>query len=193
MKFFIKVVIGCFLFSANTAAAIYDVTEGAFTVYDPLGVLAAPADENVIGVYDDVTGVMSLSSTSTFFGLEWSGDANVITVPSTYLGVDINVGQWLGHFLFDYGLNQDIDVLNLWDVSIDGPSGVISLLSVDGDNDGIAGIPTWNGATVGFNYNFDLTLTPQPVPVPAAALLFVSGLLLLTGFTRKSKLVLSRV
>jgi hypothetical protein len=60
------------------------------------------------------------------------------------------------------------------------------LASVDGNGDGIMGIPMASGGPfAGFNANFNATLSPQPVPVPAAVWLFGSGLLSLVGARRR--------
>lgn len=60
------------------------------------------------------------------------------------------------------------------------------LTSVDGDGDGVMGIPMAPGGPLaGYNWNFNANL--QPVPIPAAAWLFGSGLLGLIGVTRRKR------
>jgi len=60
------------------------------------------------------------------------------------------------------------------------------LSSVDGNGDGVMGIPMPSGGPfAGFNANFNANLAP--VPVPAAAWLFGSGLLGLVGIARRKK------
>jgi hypothetical protein len=66
------------------------------------------------------------------------------------------------------------------------------LATVDGDGDGIMGIPMAAGGPFGgFNAGFNATMAPaltSPVPVPAAAWLFGSGLLGLVGIARRRKM-----
>ena len=69
------------------------------------------------------------------------------------------------------------------------------LASVDGNGDGVMGIPMADGGPfAGFNANFNATMTaipdgggttPPPIPVPAAAWLLGSGLLGLVGVARR--------
>lgn len=65
------------------------------------------------------------------------------------------------------------------------------LVSVDGNADGVMGIPMPTGGPfAGFNANFNANLTATPdavVPIPAAAWLFGSGLLGLVGIARRKK------
>jgi hypothetical protein len=65
------------------------------------------------------------------------------------------------------------------------------LTSVDGNGDGVPGIPMpLGGAFQLFNANFNANLTGTPdtvVPIPAAAWLFGSGLLGLVGIARRNK------
>lgn len=176
-----------FLLNVNcVTATIYDITSGSFTTYSPVGEPIFLINDDVRGTYDDVTGIMDIESDTSFFGLNWSADGIVYTGPGTFSSITITEDQWLGHFLFDYGATLDTDVFNVWDV-LYNPDGSIELSSIDIDGDGIPGMGTTNGATVGFSYNFDLSLTPQPVPVPAAVWLFGSGLIGLFGFVRKNK------
>jgi hypothetical protein len=67
---------------------------------------------------------------------------------------------------------------------------VWTLASVDGNGDGIMGIPmAAGGPLAGFslNFNSDLTATPDPVPIPGAAWLLVSGLIGLAATARRRK------
>jgi hypothetical protein len=68
------------------------------------------------------------------------------------------------------------------------------MASVDGNGDGIMGIPMPGGGPFpGFNANFSANLTASPnpttapIPVPAAVWLFGSGLLGLVGIARRKK------
>lgn len=78
----------------------------------------------------------------------------------------------------------------LWDGAGFGPAGAPSVnqtwmyASVDGNGDGVPGIPTVaGGPTAGTNYNFNFA--PVTVPVPAAFWLLGSGLMGLFGIARK--------
>jgi hypothetical protein len=84
----------------------------------------------------------------------------------------------------------------LYDGKVYGSAGkpagntVWMLASVDGNGDGIMGVPMtpdgpWNGFS--WNFNANLTAIPDPVPVPAAAWLFGSGLLGLFGVAYRRK------
>ena len=109
-------------------------------------------------------------------------DPLTMTVGPTQVGM---------HMLFDWGqpgantpcglANCNIDVVQV--VELDkafagatdksnnlGASGaVFSMASVDGNGDGIPGIPMVDGAFIGFNANFNLNLTPQlALPVATA-------------------------
>lgn len=67
---------------------------------------------------------------------------------------------------------------------------VWTLTSVDGNGDGVMGIPmAVGGPFAGFNWNFNFNLaaTPDPVPVPGAVWLFGSGLIGLVAAARRRK------
>lgn len=66
------------------------------------------------------------------------------------------------------------------------------LASVDGNGDGVMGIPMASGGPfAGFNANFNANLSPVQVlvPVPAAVWLFGSGLMGLVAAVRRKKKV----
>lgn len=69
------------------------------------------------------------------------------------------------------------------------PSQLWMMASIDGNADGVMGIPMQDGPFTGFNANFNATMTATPaaVPVPAAVWLFGSGLLGLVGVARRKK------
>ena len=106
-------------------------------------------------------------------------DGSVVPKPGTTTGevipctpplltsMDIGANQWGVQMLFDWNTSFNIDVLNVWDVTIN-PDGSIRLLSTDFDNDGIAGQGMVDGAFQTFNANFDLLLSP-PFPVSISA------------------------
>ena len=62
------------------------------------------------------------------------------------------------------------------------------LASVDGNGDGVMGVPmAVGGPLTGFNANFNASLAAVPLPVPAAVWLFGSGLLGLVGVAHRRK------
>jgi len=186
-----------FLYISNASAATYDVS-GLFSAYDPTSVLMDGSNAPVTGSYDDVTGVMNLSSVQPFFGQDWTADGEIITTPGTYdidtisagsiTGIEVGEGQWFGHLLFDWGVTLDTDLVLVWNATHQ-QDGTIELVSTDVISDffptgsGAPGHPVIDGATVSFSYSFDLLLTP--VPVPAAVWLFGSGLISLIGLARR--------
>jgi len=107
-------------------------------------------------------------------------DGSVVPKPGTTTGevipctpplptsMDIGTGQWGVQMLFDWNTSFNIDVLNVWDVTVN-PDGSIRLVSTDFDNDGIAGQGMVDGAFQTFNANFDLLLSP-PFPVSISAI-----------------------
>jgi len=84
-------------------------------------------------------------------------------VPPITASMDIAEGQWGVQMLFDWNQAASIDVLNVWNVTVNA-DGSVRLTSTDFDNDGIAGAPMADGAFQGFNANFDLLLSP-PFPI----------------------------
>jgi hypothetical protein len=113
------------------------------------------------------------------------GNYNVTVLP----------GQIMGHMKGTWNGNEGMDVVNIWDSNAvfsplyAGPGGsnsamtVWSLMSIDGDGDGINGLAMIDGAFAGFSVNFNL----QVVPIPAAAWLFGSGLVGIFGLARQKR------
>jgi hypothetical protein len=117
------------------------------------------------------------------------------------LNLVVGAGQLGAHMLFDWNVNQNIDVALLWDLNgvfdstsahslYQGPAGsapatdtVYDLVSIDGDGDGIPGIRMIDGPFINFSANFNL----REVPTPPAILLFSPGLLGLIGIARRKK------
>jgi len=142
---------------------------------------------------------------------DWNGDLNidifVVMASNSVFGAGIgrSTGGSItsGFKLCDLGTGTTTSGASgtancLWDgggFGTDGqPAGnkVWMLATVDGDADGIMGIPMAPlGPFAGFNADFNATMTPTPkpsaVPVPAAAWLFGSGLLGLAGFAWHKK------
>jgi hypothetical protein len=168
----------------------------------------------------------SISSDTPFYGSMWIAHDLMMYGEGTYtiysdctpgdpgcgLGgsytFTVGEGQIGGHMLFDWSGNNNIDVVNVWEPSVFGPSpfetggdngsnavrGVIDgspntglevwdLMSTDANGDGTNGLPMIDGPFPGFYANFNLMTTP--VPVPPSMVLFISGLL---GLGWKSKI-----
>ena len=152
---------------------------------------------------------MTLSSATPFFTPPWTAHDIQVFAPGTYTfntalgggnaesGIQtlvVGAGQLGAHMLFDWGSNLNIDVSVLWNPngvfsgnqSWSG-SGVWNAVSVDGNGDGIPGIPgAAGGPFAGASANFNLQgITPAAVPLPAAVWLLGSGLLGLVGVARR--------
>ena len=152
------------------------MTSATFTMLDPGG--------GNVGVDTTVTGAIgggtwSVASTTTFFGLNWTAHGGTLKQPGTYTiatvppdgtytgpgytGVVVGPGQVGGHILFDWGTTTNIDVINVWDVSVFG--GVKTYTSKDptvtgptANPDGKPGVGMIDGPFPGFNANFDFTV-----------------------------------
>ena len=100
---------------------------------------------------------------------------------TSFLALNVGPGQRGVHMLFDWGAEQatscgvaacDIDVAILWNFNspfgapIYAPNGewdgtsIFNLASIDGNGDGIRGIPMVDGPFPGFNANFNLDMEP---------------------------------
>ena len=98
-----------------------------------------------------------------------------------FLALNVGPGEFGVHMLFDYGApantscgvaSCDIDVAVLWNLNspfgapIYAPNGewsgasIFNLASMDGNGDGIRGIPMVDGPFQGFNANFNLDMAP---------------------------------
>jgi hypothetical protein len=123
-------------------------------------------------------------------------DVFVVAAPSSVFGSGIGRSTQFTPSL-STNLCDNATIKNcLWDGKDFGSAGkpagnkVWMMASVDGNGDGVMGIPMPTGGPfAGFNANFSasLTPTPKPVPVPAAVWLFGSGLLGLVGIARRKK------
>ncbi len=110
------------------------------------------------------------------------GDCDNNGSPS--LTMTVSAGQLGVHMLFDWSVNSDIHVVNVWDLDAtwidmvpasidgdlysgpagslpmpDGPNTVWSLVSTDDDGDGVVGVQMAAGPFAGFNANFNLSGT----------------------------------
>lgn len=185
-------------------AAPVTITGATFQMYDPSGAAMAP-DNTVTMTYDTAAMTWGVSSTTTFFGLNWTASGGVLYNPGTYtIGINgdganectfsattcnaplangdgnytftVPTGSYGGNINFAWGATTGIDVFVVW-----SGNGITSL---DVDGDGIPGARMVDGPFPGFSANF----TPGPaVPIPAAVWLFGSGLLGLVGIARRRK------
>jgi len=206
----------------NPTPANVTTTGNNFTMLDSAGHLVGGAT-NVLMTWDgtvftsssDYTGPgtitnISLSSTTPFFGLNWTAHDIQVFAPGSYnfdtkiesggggpaLALNIGPNQLGAHMLFDWNGNFNIDVGVVWDANgiFAGPekgggTTAWNSVSVDGNGNGVPGIPMVDGPFVGFNANFNINgITPTSVPVPAAVWLFGSGLLGLTGVACRRKI-----
>lgn len=192
---------------------------------------------------------ITASTTSPFFGYNWTAHDIQVFVPGSYsfdttlgggnsehgtLSATVPLGDFGVHMLFDWNGNNNIDVFVvaapnsvfgsgllystvtnsagkfkcdasftgtitkncLYDGPNYGSAGAPTknqtwmLASVDGNGDGIMGIPmAAGGPFAGFNANFNANMSPIPssVPVPAAVWLFGSGLIGLAGVAKRRK------
>ena len=105
------------------------------------------------------------------------GDYSFNASPGKTLELSIGPGQVGAHLLFDWGVESevtpclvrycDIDIVLLWDrdgvvttgFGVDGQT--FDLVSVDGNGDGIPGIPMVEGPFEGLQPNFNLLIIPQ--------------------------------
>ena len=170
----------------GTGAAQASTWSGTFTMYGPDGTLLT-TDTTVIGEE-----LVSLTSpTPTMWGrilvihdltIYGEGTYNIDTIGGGEYTVDVGAGQVMGHMLHDSGSTADMDIVNVWDVSV--INGQRYYTSTDWDGDGLLGGKMIDGAFPGFSFNFDMV---APVPVPAAVWLFGSGLLGLMGLAHRKK------
>jgi hypothetical protein len=130
----------------------------------------------------------TISSTCPFFGTTWTAHDVAIYGPGTYtvysgcpagspgcgtgtsITFTVGAGEIGGHMLFDYGLNKDMDVVNVWTANAvftpspletggcgaNSASTVWGWMSKDGNGDGINGYPMVDGPFTGLNANFNL-------------------------------------
>jgi len=132
-----------------------------------------------------------ITTPGTYFWEACLPDGSINCTAPSPITADIGAGQWGMHGLYEWTTTSNIDLVNVWDVSV-GPGGVISLSVIDSDGDGVLGVAEVDGAFIdslgdGFSIALDLTLTPTAVPIPPALWLFGSGLLGLIGMARRKK------
>ncbi len=133
----------------------------------------------------------SFSSITPFFGVNWTAHDLAIYGPGTYtvyadcpagspgcgaggpITFTVASGQLAAHMLFDWGGNNDIDVVDVWAPNavfgpsplFTGPDGgtadpvtVWSFMSTDWNSDGINGYPMVDGPFLGFSANFNVKI-----------------------------------
>lgn len=169
------------LTSIGIAHAASVAVTGTFTMYDSTGEVVGTPDTTVSGAYDIEAMTFSVSSTVTFFGLNWTASGGVLYAPGGY-NININgdgsdelashpaaplangdglysftvpTGNYGGNINFAWGSTTGIDVFMVWD---------LNRTSIDVEGDGIPGARMVDGPFPGFSANFDLTFTDMPVP-----------------------------
>ena len=158
--------------------------------------------DTTLGAGNPESGILNVTVPTGGIGMhmlfDWNGNLNidvfVVAAPSSVYGS--GVGRNTAGTA--YGGN-DCDSAVIQNCLFDGkafgsdgkPAGdkVWMLATVDGDGDGIMGIPMAPGGPfAAFNAGFNATMAPTPkVPVPAAVWLFGSGLMGLVGVARRKK------
>ena len=146
-----------------------DAVSGVFNVYDPTGTSFA-SDSTIVASMVYPGSGSTIASPTPFFGLLWtahdvntyrSGTYTIDTVQGGTYTFTVGVGQIGVHILLDWGINTDIDVINVWDVTT--ASGVVYYTSTDWDGDGVLGGAMIDGPFLGINASFDLAGGALPV------------------------------
>jgi hypothetical protein len=177
-----------------TAHDIQVFTPGTYTFDVTLG-----GGVSEVGTLNATVGAGQLGMHMLF---DWNGGLNndvfVVASASTVFGAGIGRSST---FTTSLGNNCDgkgsVSIINcLYDGKNFGSAGKPTggqtwmLASVDGNADGVMGIPMATGGPfAGFNANFNANLAPTPkvVPIPATAWLFGSGLLGLISVARRKR------
>jgi len=191
-----------------------ETTGNNFAILDPINMLVGGTNDvrfdwdgtlntSVAGAVANAT----ISSDEPFFGTPWVAHDVTIYGPGTYTiytdcvagdagcgvgasyTVTVVAGQTMAHILIDWSGNLDIDVINVHQSGVFGPSpfytgpddgitntgGVLDgapntgtevwdFMSTDVDGDGVNGIGMIDGPFVGFNANFNLNFGSVPPP-----------------------------
>jgi hypothetical protein len=168
------------------------ISSGTFHMWSPYGGQVNPTGNDTTINGSIGGGAWSVSSTKNFFGAVWAAKSGTTFGPGTYTintvegpsytNVVVGAGQVGGHILFDWNGSYNIDMINVWNVS--GNSYTSTAVSSNAGNCGaLPGAAMIDGPFPGFCGNFDFHV----VPIPAAVWLFGSGLVGLTGASRRKK------
>lgn len=166
---------------------------GVFDMYDP-GNSLINVDTGITISADTGAGTWAVSSPNTFYGLNWTASGGTLYGAGTHtISLDdsgtggvgtagqtmtftVGAGQLGGAIKFAWGSTTGIDVVNVWNVGVDGS---LTYATVPGMAD---------GPFPGFHASFSGDAgTVSAVPVPAAVWLFGSGLVGLVGVARRKK------
>jgi len=159
---------------AGTAgmAGVWDFA-GTATFYDVTG---GRRDHDHIGQFNFRTSSVSFTGlTGAFFGLVWTIPGGGIT--------DNDDGTYTGDLTFEWGVNS-IQVPVPWEIT-DLGNGTATVVTLDGDGDGVPGLPMAGGLFPGSSLAIDGTLTAT-VPEPVSMAL-VGGALGLVGLWRRGR------
>jgi hypothetical protein len=98
-----------------------------FSFFSPYGYQVNPAGNDTTLTGSIGAGTWSVSSTKKLFGAAWNAHDGTTFGPGTYTfdtieggvitGVVVGPGQVGGHILFDWNGNNNMDVINIWDVN----------------------------------------------------------------------------
>lgn len=153
-----------FIYSHITNAAT-----GVFDMYSPDGLLINTDAEVTANIVYPGAG-SAISSPVPFYGLDWVAHDITTYMPGTYTidTIDgglytftVSGGQIGMHMLFDWGATTDIDVVNVWDVSV--VSDELHYTPIDWDGDGAPGGAMIDGPFPGFNPAFSLIGADLPL------------------------------
>ncbi|MDH5710470.1 MAG: DUF5011 domain-containing protein, partial [Gammaproteobacteria bacterium] len=149
-----------------------NVVSGILKIYDPVGGLMTSDSTVVASIVYPGSG-STIASPTPFFGFLWkvhdvntyrNGTYTIDTIQGGSYTFTVGVGQIGVHMLIDWGINTNLDVINVWDVTSVG--GIVNYTSTDWDGDGIPGSGMIDGPFPGFNINFDLAGATLPeIPV----------------------------
>ncbi|MCW8830515.1 MAG: Ig-like domain-containing protein, partial [Gammaproteobacteria bacterium] len=174
-----------------SASAAETMTYADFYMYDGTGnLLPGSPDTTVAGTVGD--GAWSVASTTTFFGSIWTAHSGTTFGPGTYsfdtvqagsfTGVQVGAGQVGGHILFNWGANSDIDVVNVWNVTVNAVTGVTTYTSTDpivggptSGPDGILGVGMIDGPFLTYHANFNFTFDTPPTAVDDTAAMAIGA------------------
>ncbi|MDH5571228.1 MAG: DUF5011 domain-containing protein, partial [Gammaproteobacteria bacterium] len=161
-KFILSAVLSIVSFSSNAAS-------GVFNIIDPTGSLVGSDSEVTANIVYPGSG-STLSSPVPFLAQNWfahdittyqNGTYTIATTQGGSYTFTVAAGQIGAHILFDWGVNTNIDVVDVWDVT--ELAGVVSYTSSDWDGDGIPGGAMIEGPFPGFTIHFNLDGSDLPL------------------------------